>query len=64
MSLILGVQMKAVMLIQHAEKKENWSSKRFEMSKWSFDNATLMTEILFTAKHWASALMNFLMTFN
>ena len=34
--LILRVQMKMIMLIQHAEKKENSSSKRYEMSKWSF----------------------------
>ena len=43
MALILGVQMKMTMLIQHAEKKENWSSTRY-MSKWSFDKGTLVTE--------------------
>ena len=32
------------MLIQQAEKKENSSSKRYEMSKWSFGNAILMTD--------------------
>ena len=31
--------MKMVMLIQHAEKKEKLSSKRYEISKWSFYNA-------------------------
>ena len=30
--------MKVIMLIQHAEKK------RYEMSKWSFGNAILMTD--------------------
>ena len=33
-----------IMLIQQAEKKENSSSKRYEMSKWSFGNAILMTD--------------------
>ena len=32
------------MLIQQAEKKENSCSKRYEMSKWSFSNAILMTD--------------------
>ena len=27
---------------ENAEKKEKWSSKRYEMSKWSFANATLV----------------------
>ena len=49
--LIIGAQMK---VMQNAEKKENWSSKRHEMIKWSFDDATLVTEILFiAAAHWS-----------
>ena len=28
----------------YPEEKENLSSKRYEMSKWSFDDATLVTE--------------------
>ena len=36
--------MKIMMLIQHVEKKENRSSKGYEMSKWIFDDATLVTE--------------------
>ena len=32
-ALIIGVQMKMIMLILHVEKKGNWSSKRYEMSK-------------------------------
>ena len=48
--MILGVQIKMMMLIQDAKEKENWSSKRYEMSKWSFGDATLVTvEMLFTA---------------
>ena len=43
-ALILGVQMKMITLIQHAEKKENSSSKRYEMSKWSFGDAILVTD--------------------
>ena len=43
-ALILRVQVKMIMLIQHAEKKENSSSKRHEMSKWSFYNAILVTD--------------------
>ena len=39
--LILGVQVKMIMLIQQAEDKENSSSKTYEMSKWSFDDAIL-----------------------
>ena len=31
--------MKMIMLIEHGEKKENLSSKIYEMSKWSFGNA-------------------------
>ena len=40
-----------IMLIHQVEKKENSSSKRFEMSKWSFDDAILMTDwnTVFTA---------------
>ena len=36
--------MEIIMLIQHAEKKENSSSKRYDMSKWSFYNAILVTD--------------------
>ena len=35
--------MKMIMLIQHAEKKEN-SSKRYEISKWSFGDDILVTD--------------------
>ena len=40
-----------IMLIQHAEKRENSSSKSYEMSKWSFLAMVLweLIEILFTA---------------
>ena len=41
--------MKVMMLIQHAEEKGNWSSKKYEISKWSFGDAYPVTEILFTA---------------
>ena len=43
--------MKIIMLIEHAKKKENWSSKKYEMSNWSFGNATLVpiNETLYTA---------------
>ena len=49
--LILGVQVKTIMLIQQAEKEENSSSKRYKMSKWSFGDAILMTDwnTVFTA---------------
>ena len=36
--------MKMVMLIQYGEKKENSSSKRYEMSKWSFSDGILVTD--------------------
>ena len=36
--------MKMVMLIQYAEKNENSSSKRYEMSKWSFGDGILVTD--------------------
>ena len=39
LSLILGVQKKLIMLIKHTEKKENASSKRYEMIKFSFGDA-------------------------
>ena len=39
-----GVQMKMIMLIQHAEKKENWTSTIYEMSKWICGVATLVNE--------------------
>ena len=42
--------MKIMMLIQYVEKKENRSSKGYEMSKWSFGDATLMTE--WNTAHW------------
>ena len=43
-TLILGLQTKMIMLIQHTEKKENSSSKRYEKSKWSFGDAILVTD--------------------
>ena len=43
LALILGVQIKMTMLIQQAEKKENSSSKKYEMSEWSFGYVILMT---------------------
>ena len=43
-ALILVVQMKMIMLIQHAEKKEKWSFKRYAMSKLSFGDATLVID--------------------
>ena len=36
--------MKMIMLIQHADKKENSSSKRYEMGKWSFSDGILVTD--------------------
>ena len=42
LALILGVQKKLIMLIQHTEKKENSSSERYEMSKLSFGDAILL----------------------
>ena len=33
-----------IMLIQHAEKKENVSSKRYAMSKWGFGDAVLVID--------------------
>ena len=45
LGMILGVQMKMIMLIQDAEKNENSSSKIYEMTKWSFDNALLVTDL-------------------
>ena len=44
-------------VMQNAEKKESWSSKRYEMIKWSFGNATLVTEILFIAAAHIDLLM-------
>ena len=52
--LILGVQMKMIMLIQHADKKSNWSSKKYEMSKWSFSDAIMVTD--WNTIHWHIAL--------
>ena len=43
-ALILGVQMERIMLVQHAKKEENSSSKRYKMSKWSFGDAILVTD--------------------
>ena len=42
-TLVLGVQMKMIMLIQHTEKKDNSSAKRYEMSKWSLGNGIAKT---------------------
>ena len=36
--------MKMMMLIQYAEKKDNLSSKRHEMNKYSFSDASLVAE--------------------
>ena len=36
--------MKVIMSIQHAEKKENSPSKRYEMSKWSFGDGILVND--------------------
>ena len=36
--------MKMIGLIQHAKKNRNSSSKRYEMSKWSFDDAILVAD--------------------
>ena len=44
MALILGVQIKMIMLIQHKEKKENSYSKRYKVSKWSFGDGTLAAD--------------------
>ena len=44
LSLILGVQKKLIMLIQHTDKKENLSSKRYEMIKFSFGDAILVND--------------------
>ena len=33
-----------IMLIQHTEKKENSSSKRYETGKWSVGDAILVTD--------------------
>ena len=43
-TLTLGLQKKMIMLIQHTEKKENSSPKRYETSKWSFGDAILVTD--------------------
>ena len=44
LALILGVQVKIIMLIQQERKKENSSSKGYEMSKWSLGDAILMID--------------------
>ena len=36
--------MKFILLIQYAQKKGNSTSKRYEMSKWSFGNVILVTD--------------------
>ena len=38
------MQVKVIMLIEQAEKKEDSSSKRYEISKWSFGDDILMTD--------------------
>ena len=48
--------MKMIKLIQHAEKKEILSSKRYEMSKWSFGDGILMTD--WNTVHCHIALIN------
>ena len=45
-AVILRVQVKFIMLIQHAEKKGNRSFKIYEMSKWSFGNDTVTVCLL------------------
>ena len=40
--------MKMMIWIKHVEKK-SWCSKRYEISEWSFGDATLATEITFTS---------------
>ena len=37
--MILEVMKKIMLLIQDEKKKENWSSERYEMSKWNFGSA-------------------------
>ena len=37
--------MKMIILIQHAQREGNSSSKRYKMSKWSFGNASLVTDV-------------------
>ena len=49
-----------IMLIQQAEKKENSSFKRHEMSKWSFGNAILMKDCV--QCHIALLVLKFWMT--
>ena len=45
--MILGVQVKMIMLIQEAEQKENSSSKRYEVRyEISFGDAILMTDLI------------------
>ena len=39
-----GAEEILMMLIQHTEKKENSSSKRYEMCKLSFGDAILVTD--------------------
>ena len=49
-TLILGLQKKMIVLIQHTDKKENLFRKlilyfkRYETSKWSFGDAILLTD--------------------
>ena len=42
---------------QNVKKKENWSSKRYEIIKLSFGDATLVIEILFIAAAHTDLLM-------
>ena len=45
--MILGVQVKMIMLIQEVEQKENSSSKRYEVRyEISFGDAILMTDLI------------------
>ena len=44
LALILGVQKKLIMLIHLTKKKENSSSKMYEMIKLSFGDAILVTD--------------------
>ena len=49
MALILGVQMKNMMLVWHVEKKENWSSKRYEVSRYTeIPDDTQLNDELYT----------------
>ena len=53
--LIIGAQMEVMM--SKCKEKENWSSKRYEIIKLSFGDATLVIEILFIAAAHTDLLM-------